>query len=168
MALGACVPARGGAAHRAVVIGLDPERQSLPQHSWRHQCSSATTSLSAAWVCGERIVFYLAEGGLVAVLEDFCPHRGAPLSLGTIVEGRLVCGDHGLEMGCDGKTIAMPGQRVRGFPAIRSFPVAERHGFIWVWPSDLAQASEDKIPHLHWARERCRQGAGGRCDDGPA
>src|SRR5256885_6781103 len=24
--------------------------------------------------------------------------------------GKLVCGYHGLEMGCDGKTIAMPGQ----------------------------------------------------------
>jgi vanillate O-demethylase monooxygenase subunit len=58
----------------------------------------------------------------VAALEDFCPHRGAPLSLGRVVEGKLVCGYHGLEMGCDGKTIAMPGQRVRGFPPIRSFP----------------------------------------------
>ena len=63
-------------------------------------------------VCGERIVFYRAEGGRAAALEDWCPHRGAPLSLGRVVEGKLVCGYHGLEMGCDGKTIAMPGQRV--------------------------------------------------------
>ena len=56
-------------------------------------------------------------------------------------EGKLVCGYHGLEMGCDGKTIAMPGQRVRGFPAIRSYPVVERYGFIWVWPGDAALAT---------------------------
>ena len=43
-------------------------------------------------------------------------------------------------MGCGGKTTAMPGQRLGGFPAIRSFPVVERHGFIWVWPGDAAQA----------------------------
>jgi vanillate O-demethylase monooxygenase subunit len=54
-------------------------------------------------------------------------------------------------MGCDGKTIAMPGQRVRGFPPIRSFSVVERHGFVWVWTGDPAQADADKIPHLHWA-----------------
>ncbi|HSI60632.1 MAG TPA: aromatic ring-hydroxylating dioxygenase subunit alpha [Ideonella sp.] len=102
-------------------------------------------------ICGEAMVFYRGAEGQVAALEDFCPHRGAPLSLGSVVEGKLVCGYHGLEMGCDGKTIAMPGQRVRGFPAIRSFPVVERHGFIWVWPGDPAQASPDKIHHLAWA-----------------
>jgi vanillate O-demethylase monooxygenase subunit len=102
-------------------------------------------------ICGERIVFYRPDGGRVAALEDWCPHRGAPLSLGRVVEGKLVCGYHGLEMGCDGKTVAMPGQRVRGFPPIKTFPAVEKHGFVWVWPGDAAQASEDKIPHLHWA-----------------
>jgi vanillate monooxygenase len=102
-------------------------------------------------ICGEAMVFYRGPDGVVAALEDFCPHRGAPLSLGRVVEGKLVCGYHGLEMGCDGKTIAMPGQRVRGFPAIRSFPVVERHGFVWVWPGDAAQADLAKIHHLDWA-----------------
>ena len=88
---------------------------------------------------------------MVAALEDFCPHRGAPLSLGSVVEGKLVCGYHGLEMGCDGKTIAMPGQRVRGFPAIRAYPVIERYGFVWVWPGDPAQADEAKLHRLEWA-----------------
>ncbi|MBI5720349.1 MAG: aromatic ring-hydroxylating dioxygenase subunit alpha [Burkholderiales bacterium] len=102
-------------------------------------------------ICGERIVFYRGPGDQVAALEDWCPHRGAPLSLGRVVEGKLVCGYHGLEMGCDGKTVAMPGQRVRGFPPIRSYPVLERHGFVWVWPGDAAQASADKLPALPWA-----------------
>jgi vanillate O-demethylase monooxygenase subunit len=44
----------------------------------------------------------------------------------------------------------MPGQRVRGFPAIRSYPVVERHGFIWVWTGDAALADESKIKHLEW------------------
>jgi vanillate O-demethylase monooxygenase subunit len=54
-------------------------------------------------------------------------------------------------MGCDGKTIAMPGQRVRGFPAVRTYPVVERHGFIWVWPGDAAKADPAKIHPLPWA-----------------
>ena len=101
-------------------------------------------------ICGERIVFYRGEENKVAAVEDFCPHRGAPLSLGYVCEGKLVCGYHGLEMGCDGKTVHMPGQRVRGFPAIKSYAVVERYGFIWVWPGDSAQADEKKIPHLAW------------------
>ena len=91
-------------------------------------------------VCGQRIVFWRDGQGQVVALEDFCPHRGAPLSLGYVSEGKLVCGYHGLEMGCEGKTIAMPGQRVRGFPPIRAYPVVERYGFIWVWPGDAALA----------------------------
>ena len=102
-------------------------------------------------ICSERIVFFRGPGGRVSALEDWCPHRGTPLSLGRVVDGKLVCGYHGLEMGCEGKTIAMPGQRVRGFPPIRSFPVVEKSGFIWVWPGDPALAAEDRIPALHWA-----------------
>ena len=101
-------------------------------------------------ICGERIVFYRAREGRVAALEDFCPHRGAPLSLGFVSEGKLVCGYHGLEMGSEGKTIAMPGQRVQGFPPIRSYPVVERYGFIWVWPGDAARADKDSIPQQDW------------------
>lgn len=101
-------------------------------------------------IAGEKIVFYRGEENKVAAVEDFCPHRGAPLSLGYVCEGKLVCGYHGLEMGCNGKTVSMPGQRVGGFPAIKSYPVVERYGFIWVWPGDAAQADEAKIPHLEW------------------
>lgn len=102
-------------------------------------------------VCGEAIVFYRGEGGCVAALEDWCPHRGAPLSLGRVVEGRLMCGYHGLQVGCDGRTVSMPGQRVGGFPPIKAFPVVERHGFIWVWPGDPAAADAARIPSLRWA-----------------
>lgn len=102
-------------------------------------------------VCNERIVFYRGPQGQAVALEDWCPHRGAPLSLGRVVEGRLVCGYHGLEMGCDGKTVAMPGQRVRGFPPVRRFPVVERHGFIWLWPGDPALADPALLPDLFWA-----------------
>lgn len=102
-------------------------------------------------VCNEQIVFYRGPEGKVTALEDFCPHRGAPLSLGRVTEGNLVCGYHGLEMGCDGKTIAMPGQRVRGFPCIRAFPAIEKYGFIWVWPGDPSKADPATIHHLEWA-----------------
>lgn len=101
-------------------------------------------------ICGESMVFYRGAQGQAVALEDFCPHRGAPLSLGFVKDGNLVCGYHGLEMGCEGKTIAMPGQRVRGFPAIRSFPVVERFGFVWVWPGQAEKANEDLIPKFEF------------------
>jgi vanillate O-demethylase monooxygenase subunit len=47
----------------------------------------------------------------------------------------------------------MPGQRVASFPAIRRFPLVERHGFIWLWPGDEARADPALIPDLHWASD---------------
>lgn len=102
-------------------------------------------------ICGEKIVFYYGHENEVMAVEDFCPHRGAPLSLGFIENGNLVCGYHGLVMGGDGATVSMPGQRVRGFPCNKAYAVVERYGFIWVWPGDQAQADPDLIHHLEWA-----------------
>ena len=125
----------------------------FPKNAWYVACTAQEIDDKPLGrkVCGERIVFYRGPEGTPGALEDFCPHRGAPLSLGRVCEGKLVCGYHGLEMGCDGKTIAMPGQRVRGFPPIRAYPVIERHGFVWVWPGDASQADASKLPRLQWA-----------------
>ncbi|ESQ89398.1 Rieske (2Fe-2S) protein [Asticcacaulis sp. AC460] len=101
-------------------------------------------------LCGERMVFYRGPDNQPVALEDFCPHRGAPLSLGKVSNGHLVCGYHGLAMGCDGRAASMPGQRVRGFPPIKAYPAVERYGFIWVWPGDPAQADVAKLPDLVW------------------
>ena len=125
----------------------------FPKNAWYVACTPEEIDDKPLGrkICDEAIVFYRGSDNMAAALEDFCPHRGAPLSLGSVVEGKLVCGYHGLEMGCDGKTIAMPGQRVRGFPAIRAYPVIERYGFVWVWPGDPAQADEAKLHRLEWA-----------------
>ena len=125
----------------------------FPKNTWYVACTPdeiATKPLGRT-ICNEKIVFYRGLEGKVAALEDFCPHRGAALSLGYVCEGKLVCGYHGLVMGCDGKTVSMPSQRVGGFPAIKSYPVEERHGFIWVWPGDPAKADPATIHHPHWA-----------------
>ncbi len=124
-----------------------------PKNAWYVACTpdEIADKPLGRQVCGEKMVFFRGPGGKAAAVEDFCPHRGAPLSLGFVQEGRLVCGYHGLEMGCDGKTMAMPCQRVRGFPSNRSFAVIERYGFVWVWPGDQEQADPARLHHLEWA-----------------
>lgn len=122
------------------------------KNTWYVACTAAEIDDKplGRTVCNQRLVFYRGPGGQVAALEDFCPHRGAPLSLGYVCEGKLVCGYHGLEMGCDGKTVAMPGQRVGAFPTIRSYPVVERYGFIWLWPGEPEKADPNQIPVMEW------------------
>ncbi|SDT33611.1 vanillate O-demethylase monooxygenase subunit [Pseudomonas asplenii] len=124
-----------------------------PKNTWYVACTPDEIAQKplGRQICGEKMVFYLGQEGAVMAVEDFCPHRGAPLSLGYVENGNLVCGYHGLVMGGDGKTVAMPGQRVRGFPCNKTFAAVERYGFIWVWPGDQALADPALIPHLEWA-----------------
>lgn len=129
------------------------ERAMFPKNTWYVACTpdEIADKPLGRQICNEKIVFYRGPEGRVAAVEDFCPHRGAPLSLGFVRDGTLICGYHGLEMGCEGKTLAMPGQRVQGFPCIKSYAVEERYGFIWVWPGDRELADPALIHHLEWA-----------------
>ena len=102
-------------------------------------------------ICGENIAFFRDAEGRIAAVDDYCPHRGAAMSLGRVCNGNLVCGYHGLVMGRDGKTVSMPMQRVGGFPSVKSYPVEERNGLIWLWPGDPTQADPAAIPHYEWA-----------------
>ncbi len=124
-----------------------------PKNCWYVACTpdEIATAPLARTICNEDIAFYRDHEGKVAAVQDFCPHRGAPLSLGYLENGELVCGYHGLRMGRDGKTISMPKQRVGRFPCVKAYPVEERHGFIWIWTGDKELADVDKIPHLEWA-----------------
>lgn len=124
-----------------------------PRNAWYVACTpdEVQDQPLARKICGESMVFYRDGDGKVAALEDFCPHRGAPLSLGFIRDGALVCGYHGLVMACTGHAKSMPGQKVKGFPPIRTFAVVERYGFVWVWPGEPDDADLTKLHPLPWA-----------------
>lgn len=73
----------------------------FPKNAWYVACTPdeiASKPLGRK-ICGEKIVFYRGSENKVMAVEDFCPHRGAPLSLGIVENGNLVCGYHGLVMG---------------------------------------------------------------------
>ncbi len=95
-----------------------------------------------------KIVLFRTESGEVGALVDRCPHRMAPLSRGDIVGETIRCGYHGLGFSTQGKCISA---LIPPFPAgvtVRSFPVVERYGLIWIWPGDPRQATPDLIPNL--------------------
>ena len=98
-------------------------------------------------VTGEPIALYRRRDGTVVALEDRCPHRHAPLSLGRIEGDDLRCMYHGLRFRCDGVCVEVPGStRVPPRLAARSFPVVERSSWIWVWPGDPAKADPALVP----------------------
>jgi phenylpropionate dioxygenase-like ring-hydroxylating dioxygenase large terminal subunit len=100
---------------------------------------------------GHSLVLYRREDGAPVALENACWHRLMPLSEGKIEGDNVACGYHGLVYNSEGRCVFMPSQKtINPAARVRSYPVAEKHRFVWVWTGDPALADPDKIPDLHW------------------
>ena len=105
----------------------------------------------AKTILSEPVVLWRETNGQPAALEDRCCHRHVPLSFGKINGDRLQCGYHGLEFNAAGECMQIPGQsRVPPEAFVRSYPVRERYGMIWIWCGEPNRAEEDEIPKLPW------------------
>lgn len=85
---------------------------------------------------GEQIALWRDAQGQVHAIEDRCPHRGARLSLGWNLGDRLACWYHGIEIDGGGvvKTVpAVSNCPMEGKKCIKSYPVQERCGAVFLW-----------------------------------
>lgn len=96
----------------------------------------------------ERVLMFRDEMGTARALFDRCPHRFAPLSMGRLCEnGRVIqCGYHGLQFQSDGECVHNPHGPVPKSARVRSYPLFERHGAIWIWMGDPERADPALIP----------------------
>jgi len=97
------------------------------------------------------IVLWRDPDGKLHCVEDFCPHRGAKLSLGQVCNGNVACAYHGVQVNGAGEIAAIPtepGSPFIGKKAIRHYPVQERHGAIWVYfgVDEAAEPPELRFP----------------------
>jgi vanillate O-demethylase monooxygenase subunit len=102
-------------------------------------------------IMDEPVVLFRGASGRVAALEDSCAHRYMPLSHGKVEHGRIQCPYHGLVYDSDGACVLVPGQsRVPPGARVRSYPVAEKWRYVWIWMGDPATADAATIPDYHW------------------
>lgn len=100
---------------------------------------------------GDDVVLFRTADGRPAALEDRCCHRAAPLSLGEVVGGDIMCGYHGLKFAPDGRCTDIPGQTsIPERARVRSYPVHERWNVVWIWMGDPAKADASRIEDLPW------------------
>lgn len=97
-------------------------------------------------ILGENIVLYRKADGTAVALEDACPHRKLPLSMGRREGDTVVCGYHGLTFDGAGTCVASPTQaRIPSTAKVRSYPVVDRWGLAWIWMGDAALADPARI-----------------------
>ena len=97
------------------------------------------------------LVLFRDASGMAHALEDRCPHRNVPLSLGRVHDdGRLECGYHGWRFDGSGRCTAVPaldddlGAVATPRDAVAR-PVRELDGVVWVWGS--AEAAPHREPY---------------------
>jgi len=99
----------------------------------------------------EPVVLYRTQDGTPNALEDRCCHRRAPLSKGKVEGDGLRCGYHGFLYDAAGACIWIPGNsKIPPGARVRTYPLCERHGYIWIWMGDPALADAAAVPDFHW------------------
>lgn len=100
-------------------------------------------SMLARTVLGEPVVMFRKTDSTPVALENRCPHRFAPLSMGKLLDGdRIQCPYHGLEFDAAGSCVLNPHgqQNIPSRARIASFAVVEKHRALWIW---MGQGSAD-------------------------
>ncbi len=107
----------------------------------------------ARMVCGRSVVLFRDRTGNAVALDDRCPHRSYPLSLGTVLDGEIQCGYHGLRFDPCGTCVWVPGQdRISSKASVPAHHLVEQGAWIWIWigadtatPPDLS-----RLPSTPW------------------
>lgn len=97
------------------------------------------------WYWGTPVVVFRTGQDGIGALEDVCPHRGVPLSLGQVQGDTLRCGFHHFRFSADGSCVDIPDefhadQQLREACRVRSFYVKQVLGLIWISIEDEAHA----------------------------
>ncbi len=113
---------------------------------------TAGTALSLKYF-GQKLVAFRGESGVASVLDAYCPHLGADLGVGGKVVGDSIqCPFHAWRFAGDGGCVEIPYDRSErpakslGRAKIRSWPVSERNGLVFVWHDPQGRPPTYQIP----------------------
>jgi len=105
---------------------------------------------------GEPVMLGRSKAGQLFALRDVCPHRAAPLSAGGFHRDAagaesVQCPYHGWRFGADGACRAIPSLTADqamdvGKIRVRSYPVAESQGMVFVWMGSTPDSQPDQPP----------------------
>jgi phenylpropionate dioxygenase-like ring-hydroxylating dioxygenase large terminal subunit len=117
------------------------------QAAWANEL--ATTPLLSRTIVNREVLLFRDPSGALCAIEDRCPHRFAPLSAGTLQDGVIRCGYHGLAFDGGGRCVHNPHGAITNAMRVRSYPVIERHQAAWIWMGPGA-ADPSLLPDLEF------------------
>src|SRR4051812_11915171 len=106
---------------------------------------------------GKDLVLFRGDDGLPRVLDAHCPHLGAHLGHGGVVEGTSIrCPFHGWCFSGDGACAKIPyATKIPPAARLSAWLVCERNGFVMVWYHPAGEPPSWEIPVMaeHGASE---------------
>jgi phenylpropionate dioxygenase-like ring-hydroxylating dioxygenase large terminal subunit len=126
---------------------IDPDSEYL-ENAWYVVARSTQIDqqLQAIKILGDILLFYRDSKDQIVALEDACPHRKMPLSMGKRVGDSVQCGYHGLTFDSCGKCVNAPTQdKIPGNAFVRSYPTAEKYNLVWIWMGQPELADKSKL-----------------------
>jgi phenylpropionate dioxygenase-like ring-hydroxylating dioxygenase large terminal subunit len=92
---------------------------------------------------GRELVLYRTEGGRAVLADAHCPHMGAHLGYGGMIDGEGIrCPFHNWRFDAEGQCADVPYAKVPGRPpkvAISTWLIREHSGLIMTWCSESGQ-----------------------------
>jgi phenylpropionate dioxygenase-like ring-hydroxylating dioxygenase large terminal subunit len=98
---------------------------------------------------GTRVVLYRDPDGKALVQSAYCPHLGADLSVGQLVEGQIRCAYHHWRFDGAGRCVDIPtGDKIPPGARIWTYPSAEAWGLIWAFNGEVPLFPPPRIPDI--------------------
>lgn len=98
-------------------------------------------------ILGTSVLIYRLADGTPVAMQDRCPHRFAPLHLGTRVGDEVACAYHALRFNSAGMCTHNPHGNglIPKAAQVDTFPIVEKFGFLWIW-MDESEADLGLLP----------------------
>ncbi len=102
---------------------------------------------------GEDLVLWRDSNGKIVCQSQHCPHRGASLALGKVVDGCIECPFHGFRFAPEGNCTLMPCEgkeaHISNQMRVKSYVVEEVHDLVWLWWGE----EKSNYPQIPWFDE---------------
>ncbi len=132
---------------KARAAGLDPDRW----YAVEYARAVKKRHITEVTFWNTSIALYRGEDGVLAAVQNRCPHRQLKLSHGVVQRCHLRCAYHGWTFDRDGRLVDYSHDSF-GKPLLkkrlRVYPVRVRYGLIWLFPGDPTKAEHQLLPTI--------------------
>lgn len=105
--------------------------------------------IKSTYVGKQKLVVFRNQSGEIGVLDSFCPHMGADLSIGRVKGDHIQCFFHHWEYNKKGTCVKIACQeKIPDRTKVDGYACAEKYGAIWVFPDQEADAPLLEVPGL--------------------